>query len=315
MRYHDGGAISGALALCAQRTAERCSLREIGTSAEGRPVTALTLAPVGAEPQAERPQALVTANIHGAEAIGAEVALGIIDLLSDPQPAGPAAELLSLADVTVVPVLNPDGREAAFASLSGRPGRVPPRRNARGVDLNRNFPFPPDARDVWHPLSGTGISWLPWYRGPSTLSEPETSALGRLAADLAPLAAVNLHSAGRLFLHPYCYTAEAPADIEGFRAMGEAFRAAQAHWRYEVRQSRAWYAILGDLDDWLYDTFDTMSVTVEIGRVGEAVRRDPRRALRGFWWANPSDPRPYVENDAAACCAALVEGCRHRGAA
>jgi protein MpaA len=83
---------------------------------------------------------LVVGCIHGTECAGTAVTRR---LLSGRAPS--AGRLLVIQD------LNPDGR------------RLGVRTNARGVDLNRNFP------SEWKPI-GRG----PEYSGPRPLSEPET---------------------------------------------------------------------------------------------------------------------------------------------
>jgi protein MpaA len=67
--------------------------------------------------------------------------------------------------------LNPDGLAAQS------------RRNARGVDLNRNFP------SEWEPLAASG---------PRALSEPETRAAVRLIRRLKPAVTIWFHQPQRL---------------------------------------------------------------------------------------------------------------------
>ena len=74
-------------------------------------------------------------------------------------------------------------------STSGWPATVNPdgtardtRTNARGVDLNRNFPY------RWH-SSSRGSTWS----GPAPLSEPESVALRDLVRRLNPRLVVTFH--------------------------------------------------------------------------------------------------------------------------
>lgn len=85
---------------------------------------------------------LVVGSVHGDESAGVPVAR---DLISD-RP-------LRRAQLVVIPDLNPDGRAAGT------------RQNARGVDLNRNFPW------RWQPLGPPGSLF---YSGRRPLSEPES---------------------------------------------------------------------------------------------------------------------------------------------
>jgi murein endopeptidase len=126
----------------------------IGRSTRGRPVIALR-----AGDTASPERALVVGCIHGNECAGTAVT----HILAGSAPP---------VDLWVVPNLNPDG----FAL-----GR---RQNARGVDLNRNFPA------EWR---AGGRPWDAEYPGPRPLSEPETRAAARLIRRIEPAVTIWFH--------------------------------------------------------------------------------------------------------------------------
>jgi murein peptide amidase A len=130
----------------------------LGRSAEGRPIV---LSRVG-EPGAER-RVLVVGAVHGNEPAGRAV---VRALRRGPAPSG--AELWLIRD------LNPDGSAAGT------------RQNARGVDLNRNFP------DRWR---AQGRPFSMNYSGPRPLSEPESRLAARLIRRLRPDVTIWYHQA------------------------------------------------------------------------------------------------------------------------
>ena len=129
--------------------------RVIGRSAEGRPIRAFRLG----EPSSSR-KALVVGSMHGDEPAGLRVT-GALRRLR-----------VTNVDLWVVPTINPDGLRARR------------RQNARGVDLNRNFPY------RWR---RAGRRWSSYYSGPRPLSEPETRAVRRLTRELRPSVSIWYH--------------------------------------------------------------------------------------------------------------------------
>jgi protein MpaA len=127
----------------------------VGHSAQGRPIE---LRQMG-DPRWSG-ELLVFGCVHGDEcgASGVEPTTG-----GCPDPS---------ADVFLVPNLDPDGAAAGS------------RLNARGVDLNRNFP------SGWRPIGGPGDLE---YSGPRPFSEPETRLADRIIRALRPAATIWFH--------------------------------------------------------------------------------------------------------------------------
>ena len=128
----------------------------LGRSEQGRPITAVERG----DPAAPR-RLLVFGMIHGNEPAGRAVAR---ELAATKPPPG--------LDVWVVEDLNPDGLAART------------RQNARGVDLNRNFPF------RWRLLDHPGGTF---WSGPGPLSERESRIAKALILRVRPTVTVWYH--------------------------------------------------------------------------------------------------------------------------
>ncbi|MDX6563051.1 MAG: murein peptide amidase [Gaiellales bacterium] len=123
----------------------------LGRSSDGRAIRATEVG----DPNGVR--VLVVGCIHGNEPGG----IAIARRLERTAPRG--------VDLWIITVLNPDGRAADT------------RGNARGVDLNRNFPW------RWRPMNGV------YESGPRPLSEPEARIAHRLILHLRPHISIWFH--------------------------------------------------------------------------------------------------------------------------
>jgi protein MpaA len=124
---------------------------------------------------------MIFGGFHGDEPKSVFVANCLIELLStSPASAGKATWI-------IVPLVNPDGYERRK------------RRNARGVDINRNFP-------TRNRQSGSRRSRM--FGGPLPASEPETRAVMRIIERYQPDRIVTIHSIG---LARFCNNYDGPA--------------------------------------------------------------------------------------------------------
>lgn len=147
----------------------------LGRSVEGRAIEAFVCG------NASPTTVLVLGGVHGDEPKGVFVARRLIDVLMDQPREGEFSHLI------VVPVVNPDGYERRK------------RRNARGVDLNRNFPT-----ENW-----TGSPRRSrMHGGDSPASEPETRAVIDAVRRFSPARIITIHSIG---LERYCVNYDGPA--------------------------------------------------------------------------------------------------------
>jgi murein tripeptide amidase MpaA len=265
-----------------------------GTSVEGRPLRALRVP--SRQPSDRR--LLCCANIHGVEWIGAHV---LLELLARLARGSSDVESLRKADLWIVPCVNPDGY-AKTAECGGN-GPLPSlRANARGVDLNRNWPLPPGATPSRLPAAGSSRPGDATYRGAHPLSEPETSALSQLAAEIRPHAGVNLHSFMGTVIPASvrdrrCYAA--------YRQLARAFADAQPRARYRRLASRIFDVFTGEQEDHQHHNLDTWAACVEVFPILASYRQH-LRAPSLFWRFNPRDPERWADNDIPGIVAFLT---------
>ena len=124
----------------------------IGHSVKGRPIKAWHLG------ETNKPKVVLIAGMHGNE----RAPTAILRTLRD-------GRSVHGIDLWVVPTYNPDGLARGS------------RRNAHGVDLNRNYPY------HWAPLTGS------YYSGPHPASEPETTAMMKFLAKVEPDWILSFH--------------------------------------------------------------------------------------------------------------------------
>jgi hypothetical protein len=130
--------------------------RLLGYSTQGRPIRVTEL--VGRRPGRT---ILVIGCIHGTEPAGIAVTKRLL--------AGPAPRA---GTIWILQDLNPDGRALGT------------RGNARGVDLNRNFP------SQWRRIGQPGD---PQFAGPQPLSEPESRVAARAVLRIRPDITIWFH--------------------------------------------------------------------------------------------------------------------------
>ncbi len=254
----------------------------IGASGEGRPIRAVRVP----AKRATTRRLLVCAGIHGPEYIGTEVAFGVLERAS-------SSGLADVAELWVVPCLNPDGYERTWA-LGGVGSLHDLRSNKNHIDLNRNYPLPAPQRKVWLTFGGwrTGSDdpANPFYRGPSPASEPETAAMVALFDRVHFDASVSLHSAMGMLIPP-CTAASAAS----YRALCAAFARAQPDVRYRRAVAGRFDVFTGEQEDFQHHAHGTWAITVEHYPAWVDVKRFFQPNL--FRRFNPPDPQRWVAND------------------
>jgi protein MpaA len=238
----------------------RVDLHVAGKSVHGRPLTYAVFGNDSPEEGHAGNTTLIVGGIHGDEMQSVFIARCLIETLAG-QPElfrGPDGRLGG-ARVIIVPMINPDGAVAKR------------RRNARRVDLNRNFP----ARN-----------WVPTHRrdryhgGPEPASEPETRALIGLVERVRPNKIIAIHTIG------------GGAECNNFDGPAEQLAYVMSPNNHYPVEPNIGYATPGSLGTWAGIEMDIPTVTLELpeGRSGQHCWEANRDALLAAlaWTGNPA---------------------------
>ena len=253
---------------------------DIGTSVQGKPITAVRVSKdVGKLKDRKRPAVIYQAAQHAREWITPEMVRRLLHHYVDGY--GTDAELTRIIDTTdlwFVPVINVDGYDYTFTA-----GNRLWRKNLRdndgngtinaqdGVDLNRNFPYKWGYDNEGSSDQRTGET----YRGPSAGSEPETQAQIRLFDRVRPKYAINWHSAAQLLLYGVGWQAltSSPDDLIHKAILGDIDTPAVPG--YIPQLGAQLYTTNGETDGHMDETLGALTQTPEMSTCETASAIDP----------------------------------------
>jgi hypothetical protein len=231
-----------------------------GRSVQGRVLAGVEIARDVNRADDGRPTYVVTALHHAREWPSGEVAMEFaLDLARGYGGDARITALLDRVRVVIVPVSNPDG----FVMSRGENELAPAgadlnqRKNAREVDLNRNYGA------YW---GGRGASTDPesdTYRGPSPWSEPETVAVHAFSQHRHITNFQSLHNVAALVLRPPGFDALGLAPDEArLKELGDRMAAASG---YQSEYGYQLYEVTGATEDWNYVAQNAFGYTIELG--------------------------------------------------
>jgi len=254
-----------------------------GRSVEGRPIHRIVVGP----PAATR-VSVVLGGIHAMEWIGVDAACALASALDGSPPTD--------RQVWIFPLINPDGTARVAADREAGRRRFQ-RANARGVDLNRNWPT------HWTGARfGTRLVPFLGHSGEGPASEPEVRTVldaldTALAEGRAVDRALSLHSFGRMILHPYGGVWRRPTAYAAHRHAAVAMQRRIDGLRYRIRQSSRWvpgaFAPGMELDH-LHERYGALALLVELG-AGGLQAFDPKTWTEPTRWFYPPDSPAEVE--------------------
>ena len=218
-----------------------------------------------------KPGVLFMGNHHAREIVTVEIPMLLAKhLLENYGKDQEVTKLVDTREIWIIPMVNPDGHARAEKGADQR-------KNANGVDLNRNYGY------KW---GTTGISNSPsadTYCGKKAFSEPETQAIRDFETAHSNLkASISWHSFSNVVMWPWSYDNDIAPDSAKLSEMGKKMASFSG---YEPEQSSEMYPASGDTDDWSYSQHKIFGFTVEIGNWNDGF--DPSySSMPKFWKEN-----------------------------
>lgn len=194
---------------------------------------------------------LVQAGIHGREWVNCLLLMMQICVLCQGTKAGfyyhgiSYRKLFSQIQIHFLPMTNPDGVTISQYHIPLW------KANARGVNLNLNFP------SAFETVDSCALPHYKDYKGASPLCEPESIALAKLTKRLLPAAVIAYHQAGSLIYGNYGQ--QGALNVRCMRLVH--FISAESSYPFDRM-----YAVSGGHSDWCVCQLKIPACTIETGR-------------------------------------------------
>ncbi|GAB0096319.1 carboxypeptidase D [Sergentomyia squamirostris] len=279
--YHNHEEMTRFLRATSARYPNLTALYSIGKSVQGRDLWVLVVSASPYEHMIGKPDVKYVANIHGNEAVGRELMLHLIQYFVTSYSTDPYIKwLLDNTRIHILPSLNPDGFGVSKeGTCDGGQGRY----NARGFDLNRNFPD--------------------YFKQNNKRGQPETDAVKEWISKIQFVLSGSLHGGALVASYPYDNTpnsmfqsyASSPSvtpDDDIFRHLsltyasnhakmsrGVACKTSSPSFENGITNGAAWYPLTGGMQDYNYIWYGCMEVTLEVS----CCKYPPAHELRKYW--------------------------------
>jgi hypothetical protein len=210
-------------------------LYELGQSVQGRSIWGLKITD---NPHLEEnePEVRICGLHHGDELMSMELPLLLAWHLVQNYSSDPLiTTLVDHREIWILPMVNPDGREAT---------PYPTRTNANGIDLNRNY----------------GYMWGGWS-GSSPFSEPEVQAVRDHALVNPFVLSLSFHTSGDIVNYIWNYKGEPVADHDVVEQLSLQYGSHNGYW---VVEGYDWYQTRGDTNDFSYGCRGDIDWTIEV---------------------------------------------------
>ena len=272
---------------------------DLGSSVKGRVIPAVKFSPHGSRP-ALVPMVKYVGNMHGNEAVGRELLLGLVEYLANNYGVEDrVTNLLDTTEVHIVPTLNPDGFQIKSRFKDSQ------RRNANRKDLNRGFP-------TWEDLGQTKDQLKDGR-------EPEVKAAIDMILNNPFVLSINFHDGAVVANYPWDDRNTRPwersslfqeddggnytPDHEEFKSLatlyanqhdnmhrGSASCVDGEKFEDGITNGVDWYVVRGGMQDFNYLFSNCMEITLELS----CVKKPREEKLQTEWEYNKNSLLSYL---------------------
>lgn len=238
----------------------------------------------------EKSDIMIISGIHAREYAPPELSMRYIEyIVQNYQTNADIATILNTTTLHFLLYSNPDGRRIAEEQpmLYVRKNRNTKYENdcsrgSYGIDLNRNFPF------MWGGLGASSRPCSETFRGPSSMSEPETQAIVNYASKIFPPNQgspkkvrrrhrfkpypltnsgifLDIHSFGQLNMYPWSYENRNTPNANSYIAVSTKMSYFNDHKNAGPMTQAYLYEAAGDTTDFMYGALGALSFTLEVG--------------------------------------------------
>jgi len=274
--YHNYDTLTDELNIYAEAYPEICRLYTLGQSVQGRELWAVLISD-NPDDDEDEPEFKYVSTIHGNEPEGTEMCLYFIDLLLTEY--GTDERITNIVDSTaiwIVPLMNPDGLALGT------------RKNANGIDLNRNFPL----------LTGNSLNIFTGEPLNEASRQPEVQHVMNWMAQNSFVLSADFHAGEVVVLYPYSYTNERTPDDALFQDISRRYSMHNPPmWNNSsftdgVVNGAGWFIAAGESMDWCYSYLSCNAVTIELVK-SQAIL--PASRIPALWSDNKESMLSFLE--------------------
>jgi PKD repeat protein len=271
--YHNYAGVTGELEALAAAYPQLCKLSTYGKSAQNRDLWALKISdnPLVSETE---PEVKIGGGIHGDEIVGPEMCIYFAHYLLENYATDTRVKAaVDSAEIWLVPLINPDGRELGT------------RENAGGFDLNRTFPEGSATR-LGNTLFGPEPT-LTQYTPPEVARMMEWVRARNFALSL------QFHGGAACVNYPYdnddLGSTNSPTPDDAIvREIAVSYAATNptiyanngGSFDHGVINGAVWYVVSGGMQDWSYRYAGCIDYTIEM-----SVDKTPAESTLPQYWS------------------------------